>query len=179
MLGQLAVKVDGLTRQHAPMLTSIVRDLVARTIIDGDHDGGASAAGSRNDTLVQRVQTYVDAHLGADLSVSTICEAVGASRSALYRAFDNAGGVQQEIQCRRLRRMRALLADPAETCSIARIAASLGFADPSHATRLFKREYGRTPGDYRQARTTPRALVPDDADADAPRIFDHWTRLLE
>lgn len=178
MLGQLAVKVDGLTQRHAPMLTSIVRDLVTQTIIDGDHDDGAAAASSRNDTLLQRVQEYVDAHLADDLSASMICDAVGASRSALYRAFDDTGGVQQEIQRRRLRRLRALLADPAEIRSIAQIGRSLGFADASHVTRLFKKEFGRTPGDYRRARTSYHDLALD-ADADAPRVFDHWIRLLE
>ena len=42
--------------------------------------------------------------------------------------------------------------------TLAAIATTAGFADQSHFTRAFRRQFGCTPGDYR-ARTTPNVAA--------------------
>jgi len=55
----------------------------------------------------------------------------------------------------RLERARHLLDAPGARLSS--VALRLGFADQSHFTRLFKREFGVTPGAVLRARQRPRA----------------------
>jgi AraC family transcriptional regulator len=70
----------------------------------------------------------------------------------LSRAFrDHVGrSVSQCLTEARVRYAARRLADPA--AALAEVALDAGFADQSHFTRVFKRETGMTPGDYRPRR---------------------------
>ncbi|WP_083925835.1 helix-turn-helix transcriptional regulator [Sphingomonas sp. Mn802worker] len=167
-----------LTRDHAPAVARTIRDLLADAILDACRSGGAQVA--REDALISRVRSYIDDHLAEPIDVAAICAALGVSRSALYRAFGDGagegGGVLQQVQRRRLHALRAMLADPNETRPIAELAGAVGFSDKSHLTRVFKREYGCTPGAYRAHGPDPQRAVPVE---DVPLVFERWTTLLD
>lgn len=167
-----------LTRDHAPAVARTIRDLLADAIIDACRRDAAHA--TREDALISRVRSYIDDHLADPIDVSAICSALGVSRSALYRAFGEGagegGGVLQQVQRRRLHALRAMLADPDETRPIAELAGAVGFADKSHLTRVFKREYGCTPGAYRTHGPDPQRAIPVE---DVPLVFERWTTLLD
>lgn len=167
-----------LTRDHAPAVARTIRDLLADAILDACRRDAAHA--TREDALISRVRSYIDDHLADPIDVSAICSALGVSRSALYRAFGDGagegGGVLQQVQRRRLHALRAMLADPDETRPIAELAGAVGFADKSHLTRVFKREYGCTPGAYRTHGPDPQRAIPVE---DVPLVFERWTTLLD
>jgi AraC-like DNA-binding protein len=73
------------------------------------------------------------------------------SRSSLYRLFEDIGGVARYIQSQRLLEAHAVLSDPATTKSISAIAEDLCFADASSFSRVFRREFGHSPGEVRSA----------------------------
>ncbi|QZO02435.1 helix-turn-helix domain-containing protein [Chenggangzhangella methanolivorans] len=77
---------------------------------------------------------------------------VGQSRSALYRAFADFGGVARFIRTRRLARMRLLLGRTSDGRRIGQIAFDCGFVSESDASRTFREAFGVTPGEYRSAR---------------------------
>jgi len=83
--------------------------------------------------------------------VQELARLLGLSRSALYRLFEPDEGVADFIRNRRLQRMRAALADPADHRRISEKAYASGFADPVHLVRAFRRAYGMTPVEYRAA----------------------------
>lgn len=165
-----------LEHEQAPIVARLIRDMVAETLLDGRRLNQAPG-GQREVALVSRVRAFIDDHLDQTLDVGTIGAAVGVSRSTLYRAFGGSGGVLQQVVRRRLFRLRACLDDPAETRSIADLALTVGFTDKSHAARVFKREYGLTPGEYRRGDGVERARA--TRMEDVPQLFERVTALLD
>ena len=142
-----------LEESHAPVIETMLVNLATDTLSRALRTDGAGKA--RQDGLVRRVRNFMSEHLAEPLDGDTIARRLGISRSTLYRAFTGAGGVLRQLQDIRLRRVCDQLTDPAETRSIAVLAAEAGFADKSHFARAFKTRYGQTPGQYRGAPFDP------------------------
>ena len=92
------------------------------------------------------------------LSVGSISQATGVSRSSLYRMFARQGGVARHIQQVRLDGVRRAL-DEGDPRTLALMAETYGFADESHMSRQFADAHGATPGSYRQ--TLSRTALDD------------------
>jgi AraC-like DNA-binding protein len=88
-----------------------------------------------------------------DLTPQRIASDLGCSRAALYRAFAKHGqSVAAAIWQARLERARTMLGSPEGIgLLILEIAERAGFRDMPSFTRMFKRRYGMTPGDAREA----------------------------
>jgi AraC-like DNA-binding protein len=114
--------------------------------------GDSLANGALQQALFERAVRYIRGHHGsADLSPDTICRALNVSRSHLYRAFSNKGGVMQNILEQRLRAAFSELSNPlnrAET--IGSIAFRCGFVSDAHFNRLFRQTFGVRPTDVRE-----------------------------
>jgi AraC-like DNA-binding protein len=107
------------------------------------------------DSLLTRVRAYVRRHLAdPGLRPATIAAAHNVSLRHLYAVCARAElSLEQWIIAERLRGARDDLLRPANRHrSVAAIARSWGFRDPTHFTRRFRAEYGRTPGEWRNAR---------------------------
>ena len=148
----LARNVPDLATKEVPAIEQAVRTLIDTTILSSLPDGTTLKSGKAvlQHTLVLRV---IDRKIGsARLNPQMICDLTGVSRSALYRMFDDAGGVAAYIQRRRLQLVLSDLERP-ETLSepIAAIAGRWGFFCISSFNRAFRRAYGMTP---REARAT-------------------------
>lgn len=89
------------------------------------------------------------------LTVAAIAAELHASVSTLHRAFaDEPCSIMEWIWAERLGAVHADLRDP--VCAhrtIGDLAASWGFADPSHFSRAFRARFGVTPRDARRAAT--------------------------
>lgn len=110
----------------------------------------AQAGGHLDLTRLERVRQAIRRRLhSATLTPASLCRDVGMSRSQLYRLLEGEGGVIRYIQRHRLRAIHAALSDPANDRSIAAIAESCGFYEPSTFSRIFRREFGATPSDVR------------------------------
>jgi AraC family transcriptional regulator len=94
----------------------------------------------------KRVLELIDARLEQRLSVDELAREVELSPSHFARAFKQATGrpPHQHILTLRLERARRLLEQPG--ASVSDVALRMGFADQAHFTRLFKRQFGVTPG---------------------------------
>jgi AraC family transcriptional regulator len=102
--------------------------------------GGLSAAAKR------RTLELMEAHLSANLSVDLLAREVGLSPAHFARAFRESTGraPHRYLLTMRLDHARRMLEAPDATLSY--VAQRSGFADQAHFTRLFKREFGVTPG---------------------------------
>jgi AraC-like DNA-binding protein len=76
------------------------------------------------------------------LDVARMIEALGTTRSTLYRLFREDGGVAAYDRRRRLRQLHRALADPLDHRTLAEIGYDHGFADAPHLARQFRRTFG-------------------------------------
>ena len=117
---------------------------------------GALGAGTETDSKEaqrQRITSYIDGHLAdLDLAPATIAAAHFISVRSLHALFaDQPLTVAAVIRHRRLESAAKLLADPLQShLSIQSIGARVGLPDAAGFSRMFSREFGGTPGKYRQ-----------------------------
>jgi AraC family transcriptional regulator len=102
--------------------------------------GGLSASAK------SRVLELMDTRLDSNLSIDFLAREVGLSPAHFARGFKETMGIapHRYLLQLRLERGRHLLENV--DASLADVAQRSGFADQAHFTRLFKREYGVTPG---------------------------------
>lgn len=100
---------------------------------------------------LRHAQEYIEAHLSEDVSLAGIADACAASISSLTRGFKSALGVSPHrwVLTRRIALAQRLMYEAAAPLS--EVAASCGFADQSHLTRVFMRRVGSSPMWRRQA----------------------------
>jgi len=110
---------------------------------------GRTARAGQEHAAVRRVREYLDAHFSGNPNLGSIARAAGLSPFHLLRVFADATGRTPHAYLTQLRvdRARELLSTP---LPLARIASDCGFADQSHLTRLFRRQVGLTPGNFRK-----------------------------
>ncbi|MBF0194721.1 MAG: helix-turn-helix domain-containing protein [Magnetococcales bacterium] len=158
----------------SPTLTLLASALNGST----DHvEGGQAIVGK---SILLRCKAVIEQFLRKnDLSVDFICRQIGISRTNLYLIFKPYGGIQSYIIERRLRRCAEDLLHPEKSVlPIYTIAENWGFTSTSHFSRIFKKRFGASPGDIRQAKSAA-LLTPEDCfDNDiGDRHYEHW--LLE
>lgn len=104
---------------------------------------------------LKQLQDYILANLQDEhLSPTSIAAANHMSPRYVHMLFAQIGvSASSWIRAQRLERCRDDLRSRAyRDCSIAEVAYTWGFADPSHFTRIFKQQYGLGPREYREAR---------------------------
>lgn len=139
------------TMAEAPILTrATVALLEALTL---RHDAASEA--SRQATFKYACR-YIDKHLGnPNLGVDDICRHLRLSRATLYRLFSSHGGVHEHIRRRRLAAcFKAIISPEHRHRGIFDIALGLGFSAHSHFSSLFRRHFGVTPRELREAAQT-------------------------
>ena len=96
------------------------------------------------------VTEYIQSHYSEDITVEGLAAMIGKSPSRFRSQFGRTFGISpgSYITATRLNAARRLL----ETTDklVSEIAAETGFWDQSHFTKIFKRERGVTPGEYRR-----------------------------
>lgn len=103
-------------------------------------------------TLMQRVREAVRRNLRSpSLGPAKLCREAATSRSQLYRLLEDEGGVARYIQRRRLSESFAMLCDAQNNLPIIQVADMLCFSDASAFSRAFRREFGMSPTDVREA----------------------------
>ena len=103
---------------------------------------------SRNDRYGE-LMAYIEKNCRADLTVSDLATHMHLSRAALSKGFQRATGIALKDHLTRmlLQRARRLLAHTDD--SVKEIADHLGYEEPSYFRRVFRRETGYTPLQYR------------------------------
>jgi AraC-like DNA-binding protein len=124
-----------------------------RALLSGALDSDPGAHEVIEQTLLAQVRAYVRLHLREPaLSAGDVAAALAVSRRQLFRICTSADfSLEQYVIGKRLEGAKAELARPsAASRSIARVALSWGFKDPTHFSRRFKAAYGMLPRDWRR-----------------------------
>jgi AraC-like DNA-binding protein len=157
---------EGFGRHLAPFVTAVARDgelmrghvggRLARNLIDlfatSLVELSQSEASAPPAPLFLQVTQYIAAHLSdPELDASAIARASHISVRYLQALFHEQGStVTDWIRDRRLAGSRRDLVDPAlRERTIADIALRWGYLDPAYFSRLFRRQFGESPRDWR------------------------------
>ena len=143
--------LTSLGEQDALRLTDATRAMIAACLAPTAHRVG-EAQPLINVTLMERVRRAIRRHLHSPtLGPELICREAATSRSQLYRLLKGEGGVGHYIQKQRLSEAFTMLCDLTASSTISAIAELLCFADSSSFARAFRREFGVSPSDVRDA----------------------------
>ncbi|MGB7098143.1 MAG: AraC family transcriptional regulator, partial [Xanthobacteraceae bacterium] len=101
---------------------------------------------------LRRVNEFIEAHLGADPSITDLARECRLSESHFARAFRQATGVPPHrwLMKRRIERAKELLLEG--NLALAEVALVCGFVDQSHLNRNFVQAEGYGPGKWRRLR---------------------------
>ncbi len=103
------------------------------------------------DKTTEKIVRFITENMGnPDLKIDDIAQAMGMSRSVLYGKIKNAVGMTPIDFVRHIRIMRAteLLRQTDDT--LANIAFTVGFSDPKYFSKVFKKEMGIIPSEFRE-----------------------------
>lgn len=92
---------------------------------------------------------YVEANYPYPITVYDIASHVGLERSYLYRLFKNKKGCSPSDWLTNVRLEHAVKLLEQKSLSITDVALTVGFYDLSHFSRVFKRRFLCTPGEYK------------------------------
>jgi len=104
--------------------------------------------------FIKRAIEIIEEHMDdPDLSVEAYSKLIGMSRVSLYNKLKSLTNysVQEFIFAIRLKRAAQLLKESGMT--VTEIAYTVGFKDPSHFSKLFKKQYGVSPKAYVSSET--------------------------
>lgn len=104
-----------------------------------------------NDALVEKLINYIIDNINSpELKIDEISDAMGMSRSVLYNRLKTGIGMTPSDFVRHIRIMKATeyLRDTDET--LTSIAFNVGFTDPKYFSKVFKKEIGVVPSEYRE-----------------------------
>lgn len=105
------------------------------------------------DPKIIRACSFINAHIGSEMSVGQLAEIACMSESHFFRVFKKEMGMtpSQYISTRRIEVAQLYLLLKNEP--IKNIAASVGFLDPSYFVKTFKKVTGMTPQEFRRSPT--------------------------
>jgi AraC-like DNA-binding protein len=110
-----------------------------------DTTGGSTAPG----TEFGPVLAFMRDHYQQQIANEQLARLAHLSVRAFERRFRGSFHLTPQKYLRKLRLRMASRALVHSRQSLAEVAAGCGFSDQSHFTRVFRRQFGRTPGDYR------------------------------
>jgi AraC family transcriptional regulator len=112
------------------------------------HGGSPSLPGFK----LRQISNWMAEHMAEDFSLDQLAARAGVSKFYFTRLFKNAMGVSpsRHLLTLRMDEARRLLRETKR--SVVDIALDVGYANPSHFARFFRRETGLSPSDYRQQR---------------------------
>ncbi|MCB0589459.1 MAG: DNA-binding response regulator, partial [Phaeodactylibacter sp.] len=120
---------------------------------EGDAAGKITEASAElpTDPFLDKIRAIIEAHLNdSSFSVGQLCQEAGMSHSQLHRKLSALTGQSATyfIRFLRLQHAKALLNDPELT--VAAVAFDTGFSDPDYFSKVFRKEFGKTPSEYRE-----------------------------
>lgn len=128
---------------------------------------GSRKLGERSSAYLYDAATqFIVRHLDdPDLDATRVAVALGCSRATLYRAFaDRSMTVYSFIRELRLQRAKDLLEIPNSGMTVAEIAESVGFTNPSNFGRSFRQRFGQSPGHHAKVTSQPPGQSPQSRD---------------
>ena len=130
---------------------SMVRGLITEILISMVRKVSLPETGNPGMDLVFNCKTYITEHFSENLTLSDICKKLGYSVPYVSSKFRETVGMtfSQYLQKERINRSRALLL--CTNLSVEEICARVGYHNSTFFYRIFKKETGVSPREYRSS----------------------------
>ena len=158
LVGTVTDRVEDYTWPAGIRIGAAIFDLITAALSVRLDRVAAVPEDTRLRVLGWQVKSFIEDRLGSpDLTPAQIAAAHHISLRYLYRVFEaEQTTVGSWIRSRRLDHCRRDLTDPTlPDRPVSAVGARWGFVDATHFTRVFKAEYGVTPGEYRRLCARP------------------------
>ncbi len=110
----------------------------------------SDAPNSLEDAFLQKLQTVIEEHLlDPELDVSLLCKKMAMSRTQLHRKLTALTNTSTTHFIRLVRYEKAKELLRQTDSNITEVAYQVGFSDPAYFSRMFKKEVGITPSEYK------------------------------
>lgn len=100
--------------------------------------------------LVQRCLAYIDEHYRSDISLESTAQKFGLSAGYFSQYFKNKLKINFTVYLNQVRLSKAKAMLEHETLRVYKIAEAVGYQDVKYFNRVFKKEFGMTPEEYRK-----------------------------
>ncbi|BBF91963.1 helix-turn-helix domain-containing protein [Blastochloris tepida] len=151
-------RLPSLREEDLPAIAAATRAMIT-ACLSPSRDGLREAESGMVIGLRERARRIVRARLGdRTLTPAALAQAMGVSRSVLYRLFEPQGGVARYIQHCRLAAASQALSDPNDTRRIHVIAEAFGFPNVQEFSRAFRSQFGFSPSEVRREMMEPGVL---------------------
>jgi AraC family transcriptional regulator len=140
-------------RQQSPLFVQGIAQAIAIHLarnyaVTGEelHSGSPSLPGYK----LRQIMNWMAEHIAEDLNLDRLAAQAGLSKFHFHRLFKNAMGLSPSRHHINLRMnaARQLLRETKKT--VVDVALDVGYTNPSHFAKLFRRETGLSPSDYRR-----------------------------
>lgn len=103
-----------------------------------------------DELMMNNLMEYIDRRINDEsLKVEEMAEAVGMGRTAFFEKMKELVGISPSDFLRQVRMQRACQLLQKSKLTVSEIAYSVGFSDPKYFTKCFKKEFGKTPSEYK------------------------------
>ena len=127
---------------------------LASSLIVPEEDGEAGADSISLRTLRSRVKAYVESNLArGDLDIDEIAKRMGCSRRYVFRAFEAENTTPSQFiwELRLAKARERLKSEAFRAGTISEVAFSCGFSSSAHFSRAFRKRFGASPREDREA----------------------------
>ena len=101
-------------------------------------------------SVMEDIESYIDLHFCEKISLDELVERSGFTRSYFLALFKKRCGEAPYARITRLRLAKAKVLLRGTDYPVAKIAALCGFSSPNAFANVFRRDTGKTPGDFRR-----------------------------
>ncbi|WP_245851118.1 AraC family transcriptional regulator [Paenibacillus herberti] len=134
----------------AGCLQLVLADIAASTAIRNEPD--RSGGNDEDNGLVKSLLRLLETQYAEPITMEGLAEALGYSRAYLSRVFKRQIGVTPVSYLLRLRIDKGrLMLRERRTLTVEQVASSVGLQDALYFSRQFRRFYGESPSEYREA----------------------------
>lgn len=154
---QAGGRTTGDPRKLHELLTSLVNAQHEAEVVSTLNESVREAAGrvasrrlSKNEIIVQRIKTFIDAHYADPIGIANIAEELEYTTSHLCNVFKKETGttINQYLTDVRMKQASEILGDP--SLRLYEVAAQVGYNDYKHFASLFRRHFSESPSEHRE-----------------------------
>jgi len=150
---QLAKRLGRLAGSDQIVISSAVRERCRNNgLVVGSGNGITRTLNPDEEWFLNRFLDVMDRHWNvADLKIADLCREVGLSRSQFYRKLTSLTSLSPSRYVRQYRLSRAARLIEKQQGNLSQIAFETGFSNPSYFSKCFRKRFGISPSQYRDA----------------------------